>query len=410
MEDLNDKVTGNTWSAAESNQPMSELQNVITSNGQSLTNADLNQLGKAIANYVASGDEYTDSGSANAIVLNVLTGLQGPSTYFNRQKVGFRKAATNTGPVTINVNGLGVLDVKDQTGADLASGDLVSGVDYVMSYDPLIDGGAPGFKYEKPSSVANVLPRNYIDGLITSNNSTDSTNDIDIAAGTCKDSTNTVDMTLSSALGKQIDVAWAEGGTPGATAGGFPTGITLTNDTWYRVFVIRRATGQIDAGFDNSSTAANLLADATNYSEYRQVAWIYYTSSAIVQYIQTNDRFMFEDNLAGWSAVANSTTASLQTLTTPAEKLVLGMDCLGIHDQTAVRYVRVSDPDQADIAPTSENSQIVIETDVASTTASHINSFEAVQNASSQLRIRATIAGGTTSGTIRYFIYPRGKE
>ena len=49
MEDLNDKVLGGNLPAIEWNQVPSEIQNVIENLGISLSNGDLNQLGKAIA-------------------------------------------------------------------------------------------------------------------------------------------------------------------------------------------------------------------------------------------------------------------------------------------------------------------------------------------------------------------------
>ena len=64
MEDLNDKVTAGTLTAAEWNQVPSEIQNVIENLGITLSGADLNQLGKGIAGYIANGTFYTDSGAA----------------------------------------------------------------------------------------------------------------------------------------------------------------------------------------------------------------------------------------------------------------------------------------------------------------------------------------------------------
>jgi len=295
MQDLNDKVTGSSLAASEWNQVPSELQNVITALGQSLTAADLNQLGKAIAGYAGSGNAFVDGGTANAIVLSPVTGLQAPPQYTNLQAVRFIKNGTNTGAVTVNVAGLGVLNVLDQFGAALASGDLQNGSRYTIEYSLTIDGGSPGFVLEKASGLANDLPRGYLDGYILSNNAIDAANDIDIAAGSAKDSTNSADLNLSSALGKQIDVAWAEGGTPGAPSGGFPsllTGGSPVNDTWYRAFVILKNTGQVDAGFDTSANAVNLLADATDYAEFRQVGWIYYEAPGQIRpFFQEGDNF-----------------------------------------------------------------------------------------------------------------------
>lgn len=113
------------------------------------------------------------------------------------------------------------------------------------------------------------LPKGYINGLTIANNGSDPEHDIDIAVGDCRDFANTKNIKLTSAITKQIDANWAEG----AAAGGFPSSLTLSNTTWYRVFVILKSDGTIDAGYDTSATAANLLSDATGYAEYRQVGY-----------------------------------------------------------------------------------------------------------------------------------------
>ena len=85
------------------------------------------------------------------------------------------------------------------------------------------------------------LPKNYITGLTLSNNASDATNDIDIAAGKARDATDTEGMVLASALTKQIDAAWAVG----TNAGMLDTG-AVGNNT-YHLFLIKRSdTGVVD--------------------------------------------------------------------------------------------------------------------------------------------------------------------
>lgn len=135
-------------------------------------------------------------------------------------------------------------------------------------------------------------PRGYIDGLVLSN-STDADHDIQIGAGVARDTGNTRALVLSSPLIKQIDAAWAAGNN----AGGFPSGIVLAANTWYRFFVIRKtADGSLDAGFDTSTTATQLLADAVGYSEFRQVGWVKTdASSNILAFEQFGDEFLWDD-------------------------------------------------------------------------------------------------------------------
>lgn len=129
MEQLNNKVDGaggaqGSLPAAEWNQIPSELQNIITQLGQSLSSGDLNQVGKAIAGYVANGDFYTDGGAADAYVLAVVGSKQRAPAYTDGFQIRFIAVNANTGASTVNVAGLGVKDIKLASGADPAAGDI----------------------------------------------------------------------------------------------------------------------------------------------------------------------------------------------------------------------------------------------------------------------------------------------
>jgi hypothetical protein len=127
MEDLNDKITGGTLTAPEWNQVPSEIQNVIEGLGITLSSGDVNQLGKAIAGYVANGAFYTDSGAADAYVLSVVGSKQAPTAYTDGMRVRCIIGNTNTGASTANVASLGVKNIKTPSGADPAAGALKSG-------------------------------------------------------------------------------------------------------------------------------------------------------------------------------------------------------------------------------------------------------------------------------------------
>jgi len=51
MEQLDNKLTGDTLSAAEWNQVPAEIQNLITAFGIALSSGDLNQMRKALADF-----------------------------------------------------------------------------------------------------------------------------------------------------------------------------------------------------------------------------------------------------------------------------------------------------------------------------------------------------------------------
>jgi hypothetical protein len=67
----------------------------------------------------------TDSGFANNYILTAATPY---TTYQNGQLVFFVAANTNTGPSTVNINGLGPIPITTITGAPLGAGQIVSGI------------------------------------------------------------------------------------------------------------------------------------------------------------------------------------------------------------------------------------------------------------------------------------------
>jgi len=150
MQDLSTKLTGDSLPATEWNQVPKEIQNVITALGISLTSTDLNQLGKAIAGYVANGNFYTDSGVADAYVLTQIGSKQAPTAYTDGFGVVFRPGNANTGACTVNVATLGVKSIKTAAGANPTAGALVAGKLVLLTYDaangwfelsaPLVDG------------------------------------------------------------------------------------------------------------------------------------------------------------------------------------------------------------------------------------------------------------------------------
>ena len=129
MQLLNDKVDGagdatGVLPAAEWNQVPSELQNIITALGMTLSNGDLNQLGKALSGYAASGSFFTDSGAANAYVLTAVGGKQVHPDYEDGDEVEFIAANPNTSASTVNVAGKGVKNIKLSDGTNPLLNDI----------------------------------------------------------------------------------------------------------------------------------------------------------------------------------------------------------------------------------------------------------------------------------------------
>ena len=100
------------------------------------------------------------------------------------------------------------------------------------------------------------------DGVKLSNG-TDTDHDIDITAGKLTDSTSSVYIGFPAAT-ISIDV------TIGSGSGGFPSsGVTLSPETRYRVFICSKADGTDPlAAFDDSPSAVNARADMGTGSDY----------------------------------------------------------------------------------------------------------------------------------------------
>lgn len=152
------------------------------------------------------------------------------------------------------------------------------------------------------TAVISGMPRSYLAGLGIANNGTDATNDIDVAVGACRDSTNAVDMVLASALTKRLDAAWAVG----TNQGGLDTG-SIANTTYYVWLIKRSDTGVVDALFSVSATAPTM---PTNYNYKRLIGRIVRAAGAIYLFTQQGDCFFLKTPVQD----ANTTIGVTRTL------------------------------------------------------------------------------------------------
>ena len=90
--------------------------------------------------------------------------------------------------------------------------------------------------------------------ITISNNATDANNDIDFSAGNAPLDDGSGQVLLSSTLVKRLDASWVAGTNQGGLFSG-----TKANSTLYYLFAITNGTIN-DAGFDTSSTGANIPA------------------------------------------------------------------------------------------------------------------------------------------------------
>lgn len=256
------------------------------------------------------------------------------------------------------------------------------------------------------TGLANTFPRGHLSGL-TLSNGTDADHDIDIAVGEAKDSGNTTNLSLSAIMTKQIDAAWSSG----TNAGGMATGVTLSPDTWYHVYLVELDAGGTDAGFDTSTTAANLVATSGIASAYRRIGSVLTDgSSNILGFTQFEDEFIFDTQVNNVSNTSLGTSRVLQTVTTPLgfeTRAILGIIAKVVSSNVNIQFT-VTHPNVTDATPSQdiannagENSSNLSGTWAAGT---HI----VRTNTSSQVAFRQSHSSSNYINTNGYYD-PRGR-
>lgn len=232
------------------------------------------------------------------------------------------------------------------------------------------------------------VPPDGKSGLGLANNGTDAEHDIDIAVGFIQDSTGAALIRLTVALTKRIDANWSAGDD----AGGFPSGLTLANATWYHVFLIMTATGTVDAGFDTSTSATNLLSDATGYTYYARVGSVLTDGSAnILAFHQFGRSVMWDSPTMEYDTSALGATAALVALKVPPDYQVRALMNV-IVSAAATRNVYISSPSSTDVAPADNAAPLFTIAYRGNLTGAQVL---AVTNTSKQVRVRSSDASTT---------------
>jgi hypothetical protein len=269
---------------------------VNTAEGQdpSTVNDGLRQFKQLVAAFIDDlGAVTTVGGTADAITVTLgqVGGANSISAYATGQLFRFKAGADNTGAATINVNAIGAKAIrKIESGADVAldAADILDGKYYLAIYDAtanaaagawIIDPGSASVAAATTTAAGIVelatlaetlaytdatravtpsnlpLPTGYLYGL-TLANGTDATNDINIAAGSARDASDSYNFLLASTYVKQIDAAWALG----SAAGGLDTG--SVGNSRYAIWGIGRSDTRVcDVLFSTSFSSPTMPAN-----------------------------------------------------------------------------------------------------------------------------------------------------
>lgn len=258
--------------------------------------------------------------------------------------------------------------------------------------------------------LANVaVMRGYLSGFALSNGPAAA--EIVLAPGTCAGENQAGMLTRTAALTKSIDAAWAEG-----SGGGLPTSVLKNNATWYHFFVIGKwdtaaKTWIVDAGFDTTTTASNLLA-ASAFTEYRRVGSVYYVdgTTKLKKFFQGGDCFLWDVPPCDATGAPCSTSAVLHAVSVPMIGGIRAVLTVAMNETSGTgrqHYGLITSPLQADTAPTSSSwNTTIFENGSAATCISQ--RFEILTNIA-QVRARWQYATGNYSIATLGWIDTRGK-
>lgn len=247
------------------NSIVNESNNNVLASGQTLNISDPLQTSKASAISGSRGDYYKEAGgsAADVYVLETVGAQESIVTLEDGMRFRFKVVNPNTGASTLDVSGTGAKDIK-KLDNDLILGDLLLGGISIVTYNGTSD------EYELFFTDV-PLPKGYISGLDPSNNTIDPNHDIDISPGSCRDSTDEINIKNKSTIIKKLDATWTEGDS----LGGLANGVSLTINTWYHIHALGKTNGTFDFIYDTSVIASNALSDPAVISAgYTSFKWL----------------------------------------------------------------------------------------------------------------------------------------
>ena len=266
-------------------------------------------------------------------------------------------------------------------------------------------------------SVTSGLPRAYLAGCGMANNGTDAVNDIDIAAGKCRDSTDAFDITVGSKT-KQLDANWAAG----TAAGMRYSGAAIANTT-YHIWAVAKADGTQDIYATPNASAATAAAALTllqaevggsSYVYARRIGSILREGGSIVSFVQDGDYFMRSTPVLDINVTAPGTAAVTRTLSVPLGFRVIALARAGLTIGLAgtVRWY-LSDLSQTDNAASTTFTTVSGTLDSASTDPEVVAASAQVRtNTSGQIRSRSDVSSASITHriTTEGWIDRRGRD
>lgn len=303
------------------------------------TNPDTGGAGwKSVALGVGGANEYMDTGVPNALVITPTTDVP---AYVNGLTYIVEVMHANTGPCTIKVGSLPVVDIVTQHGTPLTAGMFnVSRLliltfrdasfqwvnsNYAFTQNPGDNSVLPASTAYADAAVAAGLAQidtfsGSIYGLTMSNTPGLTTTSVSATVGACRDSTNLTAIDVTAPMAKLLTAIWAAGGGNG---GKLPATALAAGQTWHFFAVVNPTSGAYDFAFSQSPTAPEMAVPiAAGFTKFRRIGAVILEASStnIRQFIQTGSWFMLTTRSADYAATANgqlTATSFYRPITVP---------------------------------------------------------------------------------------------
>jgi hypothetical protein len=243
--------------------------------------------------------------------------------------------------------------------------------------------------------------RGQIFGLTLSNNVTDATNDIDIAAGSAVDSTGTRSMLLAAGITKRLDATWVAGTNQG---GRFYT--TLIDGWIYLYEIFNPTTGVTDVGFsDNASNPTGGASYPAGFSIYRYIGPIARVGGVIRQFRQNGDTFIWATPVVDLGSTIIGASSTTVAVSAPAGRVTTAILTGILAHATPGNGIYVRALNQDDVAV--GGASVTATAQVAGLGLSWFKNVET--NTSSQIAVRAGAATTTITVNCLGFIDNRNR-
>lgn len=264
------------------------------------------------------------------------------------------------------------------------------------------------------------LPPGYIGGLTLSNDTTDATNDLSVAAGACRSSVNVfdgetstrlqdqVDLSLPIAIIKQLDVSWAPenynpaGYSSGGRSGG-RSASAISNTTWH-VYAVGGFDVPTDILLHDSATQSSVLAALPNgYTAYRRIGSVLRSSAALVAFVQFGNRFDLVGSFSDVSVNNPGTSAATRLLSVPLGISVEAIILVGVQNNSSgvTAYSRFTALDMTAETPADGNSDLPLSIASAGNTGNPSAIMRVRTNTSGQIRSQLSASDANVNLRIR---------